>query len=60
MVSAVVGLAQALRLQVVAEGIETLSQAQALHGLGCDVGQGYLLGRPSPSGLLDPDGVDLT
>jgi predicted signal transduction protein with EAL and GGDEF domain len=59
MVSAVVGLAQALRLQVVAEGIETVSQAQALHGLGCDVGQGYLLGRPSPSGRLDLDGVDL-
>ena len=50
-VSAVVGLAHALRLRVVAEGIETESQAQALHGLGCDTGQGYLFGRPSPDGV---------
>ena len=48
-VNAVVGLSHALRLRVVGEGVETLSQAQALHGLGCDVGQGYLLGRPAPA-----------
>jgi diguanylate cyclase (GGDEF)-like protein/PAS domain S-box-containing protein len=59
LINAVVGLAQALRLQVIAEGIETVSQAQALHGLGCDFGQGYLLGRPSPSGDLAADGADL-
>ena len=46
-VSAVVGLAHALRLRVVGEGVETDSQAQALHGLGCETGQGYLLGRPA-------------
>ncbi|WP_051427705.1 EAL domain-containing protein [Arthrobacter sp. H20] len=49
-VNAVVGLAHALKLRVVAEGIETASQAQSLHGLGCDFGQGYLLGRPSEQG----------
>ncbi|MEP7089625.1 MAG: EAL domain-containing protein, partial [Nocardioidaceae bacterium] len=59
LISAVVSLAQALRLQVVAEGIETVSQAQALNGLGCDFGQGFLLGRPSPSGALEPIEVDL-
>ena len=48
-VSAVVGLAHALQLSVVGEGVETESQAQALHGLGCYVGQGYLLGRPAPA-----------
>ena len=47
-VSAVVGLSHALRLRVVGEGVETDSQAQALHGLGCEIGQGYLLGKPMP------------
>jgi len=46
-VSAVVGLAQALELSVVGEGIETETQAQALRGLGCRIGQGFLLGRPT-------------
>lgn len=50
-VNAVIGLAHALKLRVVAEGIETTTQAQSLHGLGCDFGQGYLLGRPTESGL---------
>jgi len=48
-VSAVVGLSHALSLRVVGEGVETDTQAQALHGLGCDTGQGYLLGRPAPA-----------
>ena len=48
LVSAVVGLAHALQLRVIGEGVETESQEQALHGLGCDVGQGFLLGRPAP------------
>ncbi len=47
-VSAVVGLSHALSLRVVGEGVETDSQAEALHGLGCDTGQGFLLGRPAP------------
>ncbi|MHA7277200.1 sensor domain-containing protein [Arthrobacter sp. Hz1] len=50
-VNAVIGLAHALKLRVVAEGIETTSQAQSLHGLGCDFGQGYLLGRPTEQWL---------
>ncbi len=48
-VSAIVGLSHALSLRVVGEGVETDTQAQALHGLGCDTGQGYLLGRPAPA-----------
>jgi diguanylate cyclase (GGDEF)-like protein/PAS domain S-box-containing protein len=44
-VSAVVGMAHALGLVVVAEGVETLHQLDVLRELGCDVGQGYLWSR---------------
>jgi len=54
-VNAVIGLAHALGLRVVAEGIETASQAQTLHGLGCDHGQGYFFGRPASSPGVDAD-----
>jgi diguanylate cyclase (GGDEF)-like protein len=45
---AIVTLARALHLQIVAEGIETSAQLAYLRRLGCDQGQGYLLGRPQP------------
>jgi diguanylate cyclase (GGDEF)-like protein len=47
-VAAVVGLADALELRVVAEGVETEKQAAALAELGVRYGQGYLWGRPAP------------
>ena len=47
-VSAVVGLADALGLRVVAEGVETEGQAEALRELGITCAQGYLWGRPAP------------
>jgi EAL domain-containing protein (putative c-di-GMP-specific phosphodiesterase class I) len=43
-VAAIVSLAKSLGLTVVAEGIETPSQAELLRVLGCDFGQGYLYG----------------
>ena len=47
-VAATIGLAHALGLDVVAEGIETVDQARTLTALGADHGQGYLYGRPLP------------
>ena len=47
-VSAVIALARALDMAVVAEGIETEEQHRILLGLGCEFGQGYLFGRPTP------------
>ncbi len=45
-VSGVVGLAQALGLQAVAEGVETPEQAARLRGLGCPLAQGYYWSKP--------------
>jgi EAL domain-containing protein (putative c-di-GMP-specific phosphodiesterase class I) len=45
-VRAIISLAHGLNLQVVAEGIENEPEAEALHRLGCEMGQGYLFGRP--------------
>jgi diguanylate cyclase (GGDEF)-like protein/PAS domain S-box-containing protein len=44
--SAVVGLGETLRLEVVAEGIEFEDQWIGLRELGCDLGQGFLFARP--------------
>jgi len=47
-VDSIVTLGHALGLSVVAEGIETPEQLARLRQLGCDVGQGFHLGRPEP------------
>jgi len=44
---AVVGLGHKLELEVIAEGIETEEQLTFLQRVGCDTGQGFLLGRPA-------------
>jgi EAL domain-containing protein (putative c-di-GMP-specific phosphodiesterase class I) len=48
-VSAVVGLAHALNLQVTAEGVETEEQLLALIEHGCDQAQGYFFSPPQPA-----------
>ncbi|UUY10595.1 EAL domain-containing protein [Pseudomonas sp. J452] len=47
-IEAIVKLGQALGLELVAEGVETQEQANALHANGCTVMQGYLYSRPIP------------
>jgi diguanylate cyclase (GGDEF)-like protein len=44
----IIELAASLGVAVIAEGIETQEQTDALLGLGCDYGQGFHLGRPAP------------
>jgi EAL domain-containing protein (putative c-di-GMP-specific phosphodiesterase class I) len=48
-VSVIVALAHALRLKVVAEGVETERQAALLRSLGCDQMQGHLYSQPLPA-----------
>ena len=50
----VVQLARALDLLTVAEGVETVEEADLLRGMGCQLGQGYLFSRPqSVEALLE-------
>ena len=48
-VAALLGLSHNLQLGVVAEGVETLEQANWLWQHGCDVLQGFLFSRPLPA-----------
>jgi diguanylate cyclase (GGDEF)-like protein len=48
-VTALAAMGEDLGLSVVAEGIETHDEYDALLGLGCQLGQGYLIGRPAPA-----------
>jgi EAL domain-containing protein (putative c-di-GMP-specific phosphodiesterase class I) len=45
-VSSIINLAHALKLTVVAEGVETTGELEELRSLGCDLGQGYHWRRP--------------
>ncbi|HEY3240745.1 MAG TPA: bifunctional diguanylate cyclase/phosphodiesterase, partial [Acidimicrobiia bacterium] len=52
-VRGVIELAHALDLVVVAEGIERPEQLEELHGLRCDLAQGYLFAPPEPADVID-------
>ena len=52
-VAAIMGMAHALGYMVVAEGIETPTQRDFLADSRCDVGQGYLFGRPGPIEVVE-------
>jgi diguanylate cyclase (GGDEF)-like protein/PAS domain S-box-containing protein len=51
-ISSVLALGRSLGLTTVAEGVETTAQARFLEAHGCDQGQGFLFGRPHPSGFV--------
>jgi diguanylate cyclase len=51
-VRAIVALARTLELTAIAEGIETPAQLAFLRQVGCEQGQGFLLGRPVPADEL--------
>ena len=47
-VKGIIGLAQAFRREVIAEGVETAAVGEMLLSLGCDLAQGYGIARPMP------------
>jgi EAL domain-containing protein (putative c-di-GMP-specific phosphodiesterase class I) len=61
-IRSVIGLGRGLGVPVVAEGVETPEQLEALREEGCDQVQGYLIARPNPIGhfegvVLDRSGI---
>jgi EAL domain-containing protein (putative c-di-GMP-specific phosphodiesterase class I) len=51
-IKAFVDMAHALRMSVVAEGVETVEVLDFLRAADCDEAQGYLMARPMPLGAL--------
>ncbi|MEO1402887.1 MAG: EAL domain-containing protein, partial [Cyanobacteria bacterium J06635_1] len=47
-VKTIIALGHNLNMKVVAEGVETESQAQKLRDLDCEYGQGYFFAKPLP------------
>jgi predicted signal transduction protein with EAL and GGDEF domain len=52
LVKSTIDLAHSLGLKVTAEGVETPTALALLRGMGCDLAQGYLIGRPVPLAVL--------
>lgn len=65
-IDAIISLARSLRLETVAEGVETTEQLNFLLERGCYIVQGYLFGVPMDQALIQPllaeldNGVDST
>jgi diguanylate cyclase (GGDEF)-like protein/PAS domain S-box-containing protein len=53
LLQAILGVGQALSLAVVAEGIEAQTQMTALQEMGCEMAQGFLVGKPSPAEVAE-------
>jgi diguanylate cyclase (GGDEF)-like protein len=53
LLGAIVAMAKSLGLVVIPEGIEELDQLSRLRGMGCHIGQGFLLSRPIPADAID-------
>ena len=52
LVKSTIDLAHGLGLKITAEGVETPTALALLRGMGCDMAQGYLIGRPKPLAAL--------
>jgi diguanylate cyclase (GGDEF)-like protein/PAS domain S-box-containing protein len=52
-VKLILAFGQALKLDIVAEGVETESQAEFLRACGCTTAQGYLYSRPQPAAQIE-------
>jgi len=53
-VKSVVNLGQSLGIKVAAEGVEDADILEFLTRIGCDLAQGYFIGRPMPGEQIDP------
>ncbi len=58
-VSAAIKMGKALKLSLVAEGVETEAQLRILRQEGCDTAQGFLIGRPIPAAEFEARWIDM-
>ena len=54
MLEVIIGIADYLEVPVIAEGVETEEQLDALRTLGCDIVQGYFFSKPVPAAEFEP------
>jgi EAL domain-containing protein (putative c-di-GMP-specific phosphodiesterase class I) len=52
-VRAIAAMANALDLEVIAEGVESAEQAAEAQALGCGLAQGYYFARPAPPSEIE-------
>jgi diguanylate cyclase (GGDEF)-like protein/PAS domain S-box-containing protein len=52
LVKIIISIACAMKIKVVAEGVETKDQQRTLQEIGCTQAQGYLFAKPLPSGIF--------
>lgn len=52
-VSAVIRIAKSKKIETIAEGVETLAQAEILKQSGCDHAQGFFFGKPMPANQFE-------
>ncbi len=53
LLQAILGVGEALSLSVVAEGIEERNQMTTLEEMGCEMAQGFLMGKPGTAGAIE-------
>ncbi|MHB8240741.1 MAG: bifunctional diguanylate cyclase/phosphodiesterase [Solirubrobacteraceae bacterium] len=53
LLQAILGVGEALSLSVVAEGIEERNQMTTLEEMGCEMAQGFLMGKPGPAEAIE-------
>ncbi len=58
LVKAFIAIAKALRMSVVAEGVETQAEADFLLAHGCEKAQGYLFGKPVPAAVFEREWLE--
>lgn len=52
-IAGILMMARGLAVDVIAKGVETVEQAKSLRALGCELAQGYLIGRPAPAVVVE-------
>ncbi len=53
LLQAILGVGHSMSLKVIAEGIETEEQLRTVTEMGCEMAQGFLIGRPSPAEVIE-------